>query len=1074
MIINIVIRVNIYNTFFTLNLFVTHIYMTSSFDEIVLRNTLKQQQNYKRNFFSSMYVNKFHKQLLSLNELTATLNSQLITDLSALSFFTDNKNYFNKTKINEIFNENSVGQRTLSQLINENVDPNIILKIFVQTEQTDNPILNENTYKMVNGMQKQKNGNIFAFCDSTVLDIYIGSILQILNIPSLCTYITFYISENNKFISYEEFFKYTLYDLIKSPKQINAEEIKNIISAVLKILCKIKSNKHGFDHGDLVCENIFFINENEIVIGNLGNSSMTWNGIRFCNKNIKNNEIQNMTLDIYVFLFSLLFNLFYYKIINDSLNFEEKFEFLKMEFRNVFSKIISEHLYDEITIAIHEKLEKQKNVVEIIKFKKREMMKNFDITIYEDETDFKRNFSINTYDKQLWYHDVSNDLHLFFVQKNEYFKSIKTYALAHMNDYNIDAIYINFFNKETEIPSMYDYKSNENYIYKTNENYYFIIAEEPNGDVNLCINECNKKENNLFYCHTNNCNADGVKEIINCTPFPSIHESIEYKILIKLISYFPNGNIDANLINNDIEWRSLFGIMFDNELITMDYNCDSSFIFEGSLLEKNSKSNSIQYTNINVNDITSSFNIKFNNAKMNNLMQIIKKNCDCSFDDSTSDNIKKNIIDLFLNAMKSYNKFFFAKINFIYDETTRRYFSSSNKMINNEKIAYLITNKLIYYNNTPHVSYMILNSKCKNDTYFYKKLETIINNKSELDNIISSEIFLNEMIEGNIRLFDFILNLKKNNTLENKETNKNIFISIMIQIAYTLECFNRICFIHHDLHTNNIFIEKLPQEKTIYYVLTNNSTDNKKINKIIKLKTKYFIKIFDFDRSFTLNSRPNNIPQITSPLITNAQTYETTLKNFDFIYVCRWIHFTNNVITSYNNYPKVEFITDVIKDILSDNAFNSTNATPHPNDISFIKDYKKNQFTWLTDLDKTINLNNSDTIKIYDINDLYNDTMDNSKFSFDNKTRIYILPESDVNYLSTEFNKNAVWKNTNFYTKINNCANITKDENIKKITTEIVKIFDITEQVTFFNDPESFQKKYLKYKNKYLSLKNKI
>ncbi len=83
---------------------------------------------------------------------------------------------------------------------------------------------------------------------------------------------------------------------------------------------------------------------------------------------------------------------------------------------------------------------------------------------------------------------------------------------------------------------------------------------------------------------------------------------------------------------------------------------------------------------------------------------------------------------------------------------------------------------------------------------------------------------------------------------------KNIFhlegalFSLMFQILWTLEVFNRYNFKHNDLHANNIFVEQLNNPVILTFRL-DNTGENKVPYKYIKLTSHYIIKIFDFDIS---------------------------------------------------------------------------------------------------------------------------------------------------------------------------------------------------------------------------------
>lgn len=97
----------------------------------------------------------------------------------------------------------------------------------------------------------------------------------------------------------------------------------------------------------------------------------------------------------------------------------------------------------------------------------------------------------------------------------------------------------------------------------------------------------------------------------------------------------------------------------------------------------------------------------------------------------------------------------------------------------------------------------------------------------------------------------------------------NDWLSILFQILYTLQCFDEIGFMHNDLHTSNIFVEKLRKPITLIYYVGNTRA-------CYRLYTKYIVRIYDFDfASFTfdklkktlnLSSFPRSFPKMNTKL----------------------------------------------------------------------------------------------------------------------------------------------------------------------------------------------------------------
>ena len=64
---------------------------------------------------------------------------------------------------------------------------------------------------------------------------------------------------------------------------------------------------------------------------------------------------------------------------------------------------------------------------------------------------------------------------------------------------------------------------------------------------------------------------------------------------------------------------------------------------------------------------------------------------------------------------------------------------------------------------------------------------------------------------------------------------------VISQLAWTFMVFERLGFSHNDIHTGNVFVEELADSVYLNYELADGSE--------VTLETKYFVRVFDFDRS---------------------------------------------------------------------------------------------------------------------------------------------------------------------------------------------------------------------------------
>lgn len=119
-------------------------------------------------------------------------------------------------------------------------------------------------------------------------------------------------------------------------------------------------------------------------------------------------------------------------------------------------------------------------------------------------------------------------------------------------------------------------------------------------------------------------------------------------------------------------------------------------------------------------------------------------------------------------------------------------------------------------------------------------LLTLINNKG-----VNKIIDYYDILYKNITVCCLVTKVPDNVTtlydLFSEKISGTEIYQIFFQLMYNLKLMEKIKLIHNDLHTRNILIERLSLEKTIYYKVG---------NKNYKLRTKYIVKIFDFDFSY--------------------------------------------------------------------------------------------------------------------------------------------------------------------------------------------------------------------------------
>jgi hypothetical protein len=187
------------------------------------------------------------------------------------------------------------------------------------------------------------------------------------------------------------------------------------------------------------------------------------------------------------------------------------------------------------------------------------------------------------------------------------------------------------------------------------------------------------------------------------------------------------------------------------------------------------------------------------------------------------------------------NKEIALKMSYVPDTNN---FYNNGLIVENQIYKYLIPKMKRY---TPFLINSYKTETCKNtkDTKLKKllKAKKVIPSKND-----TSILNLLEKTSGQTLKIFIKKNLKKLNSNRYTETVDQMF-GIIFQLFWNLAVFEKFLFRHNDLHFSNIFIETLDKPKIFYFTFK---------NKIIKLKTKQIVKIFDFDRSSCVGEKKIN------------------------------------------------------------------------------------------------------------------------------------------------------------------------------------------------------------------------
>ena len=1017
-----------------------------SLEQIISQNT--DEEGLKNKFESLPKNRNLFSKMEKLNTINLLIKNAKTSDLEGINnitgfFYQDspllktlNQMESNSTKIIKIANVECIVYSYSS--FEDHLSFRIIL------DQKNIPdILNPHRYR-ARGDSIDEFGFLYVFGNDIMIDTYIGVILEILHrkqhyISNLIyNYLTFFIYDNGYQI--KENYDYNLIDFIGAEKEITANFLDHIISKVLAMLLILKNNEYNFNHGNLTCKNIF-IKDDTFKMSNFRYSSISYNGIRFCNRSYINNDhiLENDnssyvikddlksyvptfgSYDVYIFMISLLCQI---KVFNF---FSKKNEEL---FRHYYQNLFSNQDLDLLWKEVEKNLPKFSQENNKIKSELNELMKQNvtrDLT-YLTHSEFEVKYSkfkeYNYSKVKEFYRNKSNITPTILIRN----KRLKI---------NINSFYDQFI--KTNPSSTITDTSNS--LYKLHQDGYFQLSNKRFGEYHLCIDKCqiNPEYDKINpTCSTNKYYNLKVPYIWDyCTSESSVYDLMQYKVISKILSYYDqNGNLNRMKLDSDPHWRILLNMIFDNKLLIPNFDCKNDFIIKGKMIAPRSASRSIQLINVKLDNMYYTLNLQQNNKAIDQFIDNL------NFPFKNRYFIKIHFIGFVQDIIRSLDKLAFAKVNAISSKND----DDVNKLIENEQKIYQVTNQLLYNNCTPNISSFLLSGDCNAgntiyDSYKVKLVHVNNNNKKMIkmtlpeyfaenlggSTIKSYRIFLLELLRNNITLDQFVRinepNFKENNKYFNTE-----FILILVQIAYTLECFYRLGLVHDDLHLNNIFIETLENPVNLHYILTDRIT-GKKISKIISIKTVYFVRIFDFDRSYTfshptkskhLSIKIPSIPKLTSGFI--YSDLGDLGHKYDFSYVCRYIGVYSRV------YPQSDIAKEIIKIVKGAiSAKEFPNAYKNKDIEESYTDNSMAPIDWLNTLDS-----NNDTLIVQ--NNI-------SLVLLNQNSSVYTLPDADLDYISNQFDTNSSWTSKTIEQKINICSQIIKNVSSEEILTKFGNLY---------------------------------
>lgn len=884
------------------------------------------------------------------------------------------------------------------------VDRNRKFSFRIKFECGDHPCLGANNY----GMKYQegtetitKNGWLYAFSDAAVIDAYISTAIELIckqyevkniSLP-VVNFITSGLGKAN--------FDYSLREYIFGDESLNANFLQIIVD-ILRNLGPLWLHEWGFNHGNLTPGNIVRC-EGSWVVANFGDSSIFFNGIRFANGQtdvIPEYFPKSEEVDVIKLLKSMLC---YPRVVKSFM--------LNDEYKNFYSNINLKQISDILEFI-------DKNIPDL---QKKEA---FLADLHLDKSAFDAKYLSSKWTMTGSY--------------NTYYGSVQLYDILHLaiTKYRIliNAVIIdtdNIFSYLNIYPSAHN---NDDAPYRRFKHYYFQLSNvtATNTEHHLCLTGCDPNANK---CQTLPFKW-GMSTYLEdaCTVYPNITSQIQYEIISKTLTYYDiNGNLNIARLNSDPNWRTLLSSILESGLFSQHFDCSANFIAGAKQLPKNSASISIQYVNINLGNINNTLALKYSSDIIDNFVNSITDENDLN----EKYMLKPLILKLITDLLGAINKNVFAKINANYErkgdnkiDNSSDKTALSNQYIKAEGEIYAITNKLLNGSFTPNIASMLLNLECPTGSFYDNIIVQSKRADLKLKDYFSSQggtnwqlksykIFILELLQGSVTLDEFLTSIDQIYDGANFEDDLQ---AIMVQIAYTLECFKRIGLVHNDLHSGNIFIEKLDQPTNFNYVITDGADPN--YIKNINVVTRYFVRIFDFDRSFIEDSVASKKLNIVIPKVvvqykdTNSDIADDMVKLFkyDFYYVTRWMLYESTKIQS----NKGDAIRHALLPLYADPQFAPYESDPakdvyhrNINDIMYPIDFLKGVRDTITTTIRT-------SAHIADVKIDYN-------------SYIYVLPDADFNKLHNAFELNNDWNNISHLNKIKICKNIVGDIEVNKI-----------------------------------------
>ena len=247
---------------------------------------------------------------------------------------------------------------------------------------------------------------------------------------------------------------------------------------------------------------------------------------------------------------------------------------------------------------------------------------------------------------------------------------------------------------------------------------------------------------------------------------------------------------------------------------------------------------------------------------------------------------------------------------------------------NRSEIEYLvykyITNPLVYNRHTPHIMLLIGLLTCDNftlpETGVTDAMKTMIAELKEMQGYLEPTKF------DHNKLTMLILEKGNGTSLGNllgREGDLGItkyeWFGILFQLLWTIQTFMDIGLLHNDLHTGNVWIDILDEPIELFY---------QSYGKTWRIKSKYFVKVFDFDMSVKF---PTDIDKNVIYNKWLARWPDTKINpNYDLISV---LHMGFDELLK--KHPELNYIDrwiyDYLEDIVAIHHHDLGNRTPSPN-----------------------------------------------------------------------------------------------------------------------------------------------